>query len=61
MPLFVRLAGEHCWDCGKKITPTVKLPSYQIVEARIWAWEEVVCDQCVRSRITRFGGKGPRH
>ncbi|CAA9251347.1 MAG: hypothetical protein AVDCRST_MAG77-2184 [uncultured Chloroflexi bacterium] len=61
MTLFVRLAGERCWDCGKKITPTVKLPSYQIVEARLWAWEEVVCDLCVRSRLTRFGGKGPKH
>ena len=61
MPLFVWLAGEECWDCGRKITPTAKLPGSQIVEARVWAWEEVLCDVCVRSRLTRFGGRGPKH
>ena len=61
MPLFVWLAGEECWDCGRKITPTAKLPGSQIVEARVWAWEEVLCDVCVRSRLTRFGGPGPKH
>ncbi|HEU5318215.1 MAG TPA: hypothetical protein VFX49_19030 [Chloroflexota bacterium] len=61
MPLFVALAGEECWDCGRRITPTTKLPGSQIVEARLWAWEEVLCDLCVRSRLTRFGGHGPKH
>jgi hypothetical protein len=61
MPAFVAIAGEECWDCGKNITPTTALAWSQIVEARLWAWEEVVCDQCVRARLTRFGGKGPQH
>jgi hypothetical protein len=61
MPLFVAIAGERCWDCGASITPTAKLRSYHIVEARLWAWEEVVCDQCVRKRLTRYGGIGPKH
>ncbi|MBI3973876.1 MAG: hypothetical protein HY332_21575 [Chloroflexi bacterium] len=61
MPAFVALAGDRCWDCGKRITPAANLPSYQIVEARLWAWEEVLCDTCVRSRLTRFGGLGPKH
>jgi hypothetical protein len=61
MPLLVALSGEHCWDCGRRITPTVKLSSYHIVEARLWAWEEVICDQCVRTRLRRFGGLGPKH
>jgi hypothetical protein len=61
MPLFVAIAGDECWDCGNKITPTARLPGSQIVEARLWAWEEVLCDLCVRTRLTRFGGKGPKH
>jgi hypothetical protein len=61
MPLFVKLAGEECWDCGRKIVPPMQMNRNQIVEARLWAWEEVVCDQCVRSRLTRYGGKGPKH
>ena len=61
MPALVALAGDRCWDCGKRITPTVQLPGYHIVEARLWAWEEVVCDTCVRRRLKRFGGLGPRH
>ena len=60
MPAFVALAGDACWDCGRRIVPTAKLPRNQIVEARLWAWEEVLCDVCVRSRLTRFGGKGPK-
>jgi hypothetical protein len=61
MPLLVGVAGERCWDCGRKITPTRSLGTYHIVEARLWAWEEVICDRCVRSRLTRFGGLGPKH
>lgn len=51
MPLLVALAGEHCWRCGRKITPTVKLSTYHIVEARLWAWNEVICDECIRKGL----------
>jgi hypothetical protein len=61
MPALVALSGDRCWDCGKRITPTTQLKTYHIVEARLWAWEEVVCDTCVRTRLSRFGGIGPRH
>jgi hypothetical protein len=56
MPLLVWLAGERCWRCGRKITPTSRLTTHHIVEARIWAWNEVICDECIRQ------GKGrPNH
>jgi len=61
MPLLIAVAGDRCWDCGKQITPTRQLPGSHIVEARLWAWEEVLCDTCVRSRLRRFGGIGPKH
>ena len=61
MPVLVAIAGEQCWDCGRRIVPTAQLPSYHIVEARLWAWEEVLCDTCVRTRLRRFGGLGPKH
>ena len=55
MPLLVWLAGDRCWRCGAKITPTRNLSTYHIVEARIWAWNEVICDSCIRA------GKGSLH
>jgi len=61
MPVLVAIAGERCWDCGRRIVPTTQLPSYHIVEARLWAWEEVLCDTCVRTRLRRFGGLGVKH
>lgn len=61
MPALVALAGQRCWDCGRRITPTVQLPTYHIVEARLWAWEEVLCDSCMRTRLKRFGGLGVKH
>lgn len=51
MPILVLLAGEHCWRCGRKITPTVRLSTYHIVEARIWSWNEVICDECIRKGL----------
>ena len=48
MPLLVMVAGDRCWRCGASITPTVRLTRYHIVEARIWAWNEVICDGCIR-------------
>ncbi len=48
MPLLVWLAGDRCWHCGRSITPTAKLSSYHIVEARVWSWNEVICDDCIR-------------
>ncbi|MAG34793.1 MAG: hypothetical protein CL878_00865 [Dehalococcoidia bacterium] len=55
MPLLVWLAGEHCWECGRKITPTTALQTHHIVEARLWAWDRIVCDACVR-RVIAGGG-----
>jgi len=51
MPLLVLLAGDRCWHCGRKITPTVKLSTHHIVEARIWSWNEVICDECIRKGL----------
>ncbi len=51
MPVLVWLAGERCWRCGRKITPTQRLSTYHIVEARIWAWNEVICDECIRKGL----------
>lgn len=51
MPLLVALAGERCWRCGRKITPTQRLSTHHIVEARIWAWNEVICDECIRKGL----------
>jgi hypothetical protein len=53
MPLLVWLAGERCWRCGQKITPTKRLTTHHIVEARIWAWNEVICDDCIRKGLGR--------
>ncbi len=55
MPVLVWLAGDRCWRCGTRITPTRNLTSYHIVEARIWAWNEVICDACIRE------GRGSLH
>ncbi len=51
MPLLVRLAGDRCWRCGRSLTPTARLATYHIVEARIWAWNEVICDECIRQGL----------
>ena len=51
MPLLVRVAGDRCWRCGRKITPTSRLTTGHIVEARIWAWNEVICDECIRKGL----------
>ncbi len=51
MPLLVRIAGDQCWRCGRSLTPTAKLSAYHIVEARIWAWNEVICDECIRQGL----------
>lgn len=51
MPGLVWLAGDACWRCGRRITPTVKLSAYHIVEARVWAWNEVICDECIRKGL----------
>ena len=55
MPALVWLAGDRCWRCGARITPTRNLATYHIVEARIWAWNEVICDACIRK------GEGSLH
>lgn len=51
MPLLVAAAGDRCWECGAKITPTEMLPIYHIVEARVWRWNKVVCDTCIRQGL----------
>jgi hypothetical protein len=51
MPVLVWVAGSRCWRCGQSITPTPKLTKYHIVEARIWAWNEVICDECIRKGL----------
>jgi hypothetical protein len=48
MPLLVWLAGDRCWHCGRRIASTKLLSSYHIVEARVWSWNEVICDECIR-------------
>jgi hypothetical protein len=55
MPVLVLVAGDRCWRCGVRITPTRNLSVYHIVEARIWAWNEVICDGCIRQ------GRGSLH
>jgi hypothetical protein len=55
MPVLVLVAGDRCWRCGTRITPTRNLTVYHIVEARIWAWNEVICDGCIRQ------GRGSLH
>ena len=59
MPLLAALAGEYCWECGKKITPTRYLKTHHIVEARLWAWNRILCDACIRRVIA--GGGHPQH
>lgn len=51
MPGLVWVAGNRCWRCGRSLTPTAKLSTYHIVEARIWAWNEVICDECIRKGL----------
>ncbi len=54
MPGLVWLAGDRCWRCGRSITPTARLAAYHIVEARIWAWDEVICDECIRQGLGKL-------
>lgn len=51
MPLLVALAGDRCWRCGRRLTPTLRLTRHHIIEARIWAWNEVICDECIRQGL----------